>query len=126
MERGRPNKGTRRQRSRTCSESNTQEAKPDLWKLPGGQRAIEASVTYHPDEKDDLNKQALEQAEKFEVLHKRDVSSLSRVSFILHIIPVYQVAYGTIRNFEPSMNAVNTFDVPTNHSVRAARSSMHG
>ncbi|OCK83222.1 hypothetical protein K432DRAFT_423538 [Lepidopterella palustris CBS 459.81] len=80
LDRGRPvRRSSKRQRSRTCSEVNKNEAVvPDNWTLPKGMRATDASVHFNDVEKENLRKQAWDQAEKFEVLNKRDVASLSR------------------------------------------------
>ncbi|KAF2200515.1 hypothetical protein GQ43DRAFT_70023 [Delitschia confertaspora ATCC 74209] len=77
MDRGRPTRrSSKRQRSRTCSDANTPES--DSWKLPTGMRATDASKFLNVVDKKQLHKQALDQAEKFEVLNKRDVASMSR------------------------------------------------
>lgn len=52
----------------------------DKWKMPTGMRAHDASMHMNEHDKDLLHKQAYDQAEKFEVLNKRDVASTSRVS----------------------------------------------
>ncbi|KAF2796828.1 hypothetical protein K505DRAFT_347659 [Melanomma pulvis-pyrius CBS 109.77] len=79
MDRGRPVRRTsKRQRSRTCSEANTPEIPVDNWKLATGMRVPEASMRMNDADKEHLHKQAHVQAEKFEVLNKRDVSSMSR------------------------------------------------
>ncbi|KAF2866106.1 Up-regulated during septation-domain-containing protein [Massariosphaeria phaeospora] len=79
MERGRPVRRTsKRQRSRTCSETNTPEAPQDNWKLPTGMRVPEATMRMSESDKEVLHKQASDQADKFEVLNKRDVSTMSR------------------------------------------------
>jgi hypothetical protein len=81
MERGRPSRrNSRRQRSRTLSETNNAEAAtPDPWQLPQGMRVSEASRRMSDADKSLLHKQAYDQANNFEVLNRRDVSSLSRV-----------------------------------------------
>ncbi|ORY18756.1 Up-regulated during septation-domain-containing protein [Clohesyomyces aquaticus] len=80
MDRGRPVRRTsKRQRSRTCSEANAPETPvQDNWKLPKGMRIPEATRHMNDADKEHLHKQAVDQAEKFEVLNKRDVSSLAR------------------------------------------------
>ena len=87
LDRGRPIKRSiKRQRSRTCSEvNNTDVVVADSWKLPTGMRATDASLKLDDIEKENLRKQAFDQAEKFEVLNKRDVTSLSRVSYCVRI-----------------------------------------
>lgn len=81
MNRGRPTKRIeKRQRSRTCSEvDQSLTAKPDNWQLPKGLLAAEASVKLEESEKEKLRMQAIDQAERFEVLNKKDVKALSRV-----------------------------------------------
>ncbi|KAF2114692.1 Up-regulated during septation-domain-containing protein [Lophiotrema nucula] len=80
MDRGRPTRrSSKRQRSRTESEANNPETPvQDGWKLPKGLRVAEASVRMQEADKELLHKQAQDQAEKFEVLNKRDVASMSR------------------------------------------------
>ncbi|KAF2749016.1 hypothetical protein M011DRAFT_399286 [Sporormia fimetaria CBS 119925] len=80
MDRGRPvRRGSKRQRSRTCSETNNLETPAhDPWKLPQGMRVQEASMRMSATDKETLHKQARDQTEKFEVLQKRDVASMSR------------------------------------------------
>src|SRR5262249_48568542 len=81
LDRGRPVKRTeKRPRSRTCSQLNKTEADKALLKdLPKGISASEAGNRMNDHDKNKLRKQAMEQAEKFEVLTNKDVSSLSRV-----------------------------------------------
>lgn len=83
LDRGRPTKRSiKRQRSRTCSEvNNTDVVVADNWKLPTGMRATDASLNLDDIEKENLRKQAFNQAEKFEVLNKRDVASLHPRSY---------------------------------------------
>lgn len=79
MDRGRPvRRGSKRSRSRTTSEANEEPA-PDNWQLPKGMRVADAARRMQEAEKKTLYKQASEQAEKFEVMNKRDVASMSRV-----------------------------------------------
>lgn len=87
MDRGRPKRrNSKRERSRTVSETNGPEASvPDPWKLPHGMRVPEASRRMSDADKKLLHKQAYDQAGNFEVLNKRDVASLSRVcTFLYH------------------------------------------
>jgi hypothetical protein len=80
MERGRPKRrNSKRERSRTVSEA-PEATTPDSWKLPQGMRVPEASRRMGDADKRLLHKQAYDQAGNFEVLNKRDVASLSRVS----------------------------------------------
>jgi len=81
IDRGRPiRRSSKRQRSRTCSEANNPDSiVPDTWKLPKGIRPVDASVRLNEADKEHLHKQAFDQAEKFEVLTKKDVASMSRV-----------------------------------------------
>jgi hypothetical protein len=77
MDRGRPKR--RNSKKRTLSEA-PETAAPDSWKLPQGMRVPEASRRMSEPDKQLLHKQAYDQAGNFEVLNKRDVASLSRVS----------------------------------------------
>ncbi|CAI6339194.1 unnamed protein product [Periconia digitata] len=81
MDRGRPvrRSNSKKPRSRTNSEAQDPNAPAaDGWKLPQGMRASEASMRMRDTEKATLRQQAMDQAEKFEVLNKRDVASTSR------------------------------------------------
>lgn len=81
MDRGRPvRRSSKRQKTRACSETNNEQAAVDNWKLPSGMRLPEASEALSKADKSLLHKQARDQADKFEVLMKRDVASMSRVS----------------------------------------------
>lgn len=80
MDRGRPRKpsgkglevsGAKKNKS---AERRAFETLPKGWKVPEAIKMLESSETLA------LNKQALEQAGRFEVLRKSDVDSLSRVS----------------------------------------------
>ena len=84
-------RNSKRQRSRTVSETNNPEvAAPDAWKLPNGMRVPEAARRMSDADQKLLHKQAYDQAGNFEVLNKRDVASLSRVSStMLYIGPRY-------------------------------------
>ncbi|KAF2762076.1 hypothetical protein EJ05DRAFT_535357 [Pseudovirgaria hyperparasitica] len=77
MDRGRPYKQLNRERSRTCSETG-KSAQTDTWHLPPGVRLSEALIHLPDDERASLHKQSMYQAEKFAVLHKKDVTVLSR------------------------------------------------
>lgn len=82
MDRGRPKRrNSKKERSRTMSESDGPETIADSWKLPQGMRVPEASRRISDADQKLLHKQAYDQAGNFEVLNKRDVASLSRVSF---------------------------------------------
>lgn len=90
MDRGRPirRSNSKKPRSRTNSEATDATAQAaDTWKLPRGMRAVEANMHMHDTEKETLRKQAHDQAEKFEVLNKRDVASTSRVSVHSETLP---------------------------------------
>ncbi|KAF1999146.1 hypothetical protein P154DRAFT_535797 [Amniculicola lignicola CBS 123094] len=79
IDRGRPvRRLSKRQRSRTCSEVNAPETPVDNWQLPTGMRIPDATLHMKQTDKELLHKQAADQAEKFEVLNKRDVASMSR------------------------------------------------
>lgn len=85
MDRGRPVRRTsKRSRSRTTSEANNvDEPAPDNWQLPKGMRVAEASRRMEEVEKETLFKQATMQAQKFEVMNKRDVATTARVCITL-------------------------------------------
>lgn len=95
MDRGRPTRrNSKRQRSRTVSETNNPEsAAPDAWRLPNGMRVPEASRRMSDADKKLLYKQAYDQAGNFEVLNKRDVASLSRVSGSHDAVQYYCLHY---------------------------------
>ncbi|KAF1977879.1 hypothetical protein BU23DRAFT_550551 [Bimuria novae-zelandiae CBS 107.79] len=82
MDRGRPVcRASKRSRSRTTSEANNDDEvlpAPDTWQLPKGMGIAEASRRMEEAEKEKLYKQASSQAEKFEVMNKRDVAAMSR------------------------------------------------
>ncbi|KAF2257970.1 hypothetical protein CC78DRAFT_159147 [Lojkania enalia] len=80
IDRGRPvRRSSKRQRSRTCSEANNPDTSvQDSWRLPQGLKVREASAQMNKSDKELLHKQASDQAQKFEVLNKRDVASMSR------------------------------------------------
>ncbi|PVH91598.1 hypothetical protein DM02DRAFT_663814, partial [Periconia macrospinosa] len=81
MDRRRPirRSNSKKLRSRTNYEAKDPNAQaPDSWQLPHGMRVAEASMHMRDSEKENLRKQALDQAEKFEVLNKRDVAPTSR------------------------------------------------
>lgn len=80
IDRGRPFKRPQHQRSRTCSEANKDDA-AETWSLPQGIRVSEASMRLADDEKATLHKQSVDQAENFAILCRKDVSTLSRVSW---------------------------------------------
>jgi hypothetical protein len=82
-DRGRPSqRNIRKERSRTCSETNNPETPPvaDNWTLPQGMRVSEAMGHMSDVEQKYLHKQAYDQAGNFEVMNKRNVASMSRVS----------------------------------------------
>lgn len=82
MDRGRPSRRpSKSTRHRAMSETtNLEAAAQDTWQLPQGMRVAEASRRLSDADKSLLHKQAYDQAGNFEVLNKRDVASLSRVS----------------------------------------------
>ena len=123
MERGRPVRRTsKRERSRTCSEAPVADLPtPDNWTLPRGMRVAEASMRMPEADKEILHKQAYDQAEKFEVLKKRDVASLSRVS-VLPPKHYRQITDRTNRSSGHSTSAAITFARPTSPFVRAVKS----
>lgn len=88
MERGRPKKrNNQRERSQTVSEANDTEGTSSAsWGLPTGMRVPEASRSINQADQKHLHKQAYDQAAKFEVLSKRNVASMSRVSRMLPVV----------------------------------------
>jgi hypothetical protein len=75
-------------------------------------------------DKELLHKQAYEQAEKFEVLNKRDVASMSRVS-LPELKPALLLALTIlVRSSGHSMNAVTTCAEPTSLCAQEDRNSM--
>lgn len=79
LDRGRPvRRSSKRQKTRACSENDNEQAVVDNWKLPSGLRLPEASESLSKADRTLLHKQARDQADKFEVLSKRDVTSMSR------------------------------------------------
>jgi LAS superfamily LD-carboxypeptidase LdcB len=124
MDRGRPiGRDSKRQRSRTRSETNEPEPPvQDNWKLPRGMRARDAAMRMNDADKGQLHKQAYDQADKFEVLHKRDVASLSRVSSFLSTPTHTHVADHIIRSSEHLTSAATTSASTTSLYVQAVRS----
>jgi hypothetical protein len=77
MNRGRP---VRRDQKQSPGRNRSETASPEIEPLPSGWRPEEAASKYSSPERQGLEKQAADQAEKFEVLSAKDVSSLTRVS----------------------------------------------
>ncbi|KAL1626399.1 hypothetical protein SLS56_006897 [Neofusicoccum ribis] len=79
MDRGRPVARTRKDRSRQGSATSSSEKEgADTWKLPKGVSVSQAPVRYDPAEREKLRHKAVQQAEKFEILSSRDVTSLAK------------------------------------------------
>jgi hypothetical protein len=104
------------------SEADGSEVIPDSWKLPEGMRVSEAARRMSDADKKLLHKQAYDQAGNFEVLHKRDVASLSRVSSYSLVQTTNANIY--YRNSERSTSAVTTCERRTSLYERAAKSYM--
>lgn len=123
MDRGRPvRRGSKRSRSRTASEV-TEEPTPDNWQLPKGMRVAEASRRMQEAEKDTLYKQAFAQAEKFEVMNKRDVASMSRVCISRRhaSVPVTDIPRQELRALDERCDYLRK----TYKSLRAGRQKLH-
>jgi hypothetical protein len=91
MERGRPRKRSETTCGavkRTGSKRSKSAEKRAQDQLPTGWKAAEAVTLLEPTEVVALQKQALAQAARFEVLRKEDVDNLSKVSEI-HFIPSF-------------------------------------
>lgn len=80
MDRGRPKKSISEGVKRSESRSNKSAERLAFETLPKGWKAPDAVNMLDASEAAALNKQALQQAARFEVLRKTDVDSLSRVS----------------------------------------------
>lgn len=105
------------------SETNGPEAIPDSWKLPQGMRVSEASRRISDADKRLLHKQAYDQAGNFEVLNKRDVASLSRVSCLQTVCRRTSTKQND-RNSEHLMNAAIISARLTSRCAQVARSFM--
>lgn len=119
MNRGRP---VRRDHKRDNSSSRSEATSPEAEPLPSGCRPEEAISRYSSSERQGLEKQATDQAEKFEVLSAKDVSGLTRV----RRFPSHLLSYvaDQVRKSERSMNAATISERLTSHFVLAARSCM--
>lgn len=80
MDRGRPKKKTENGLKRSCSKKSKSAERRAFERLPKGWKAADAINMLDSTETTALHKQALQQAERFEILRKSDVDSLSRVS----------------------------------------------
>lgn len=82
MDRGRPKKKTESSSGhrRTESKRSKSAERRAFETLPKGWRVPDALQMLDPTEAIALNKQALQQAERFEIMRKADVDGLSRVS----------------------------------------------
>lgn len=126
MDRGRPKRrGSKRQRSRTLSETNevAETTVVDTWTLPQGMRVPEATRRMSDADKKLLHKQACDQAGNFEVLTKRDVASLSRVS---HTSLSHQITMLTPFEELRALDERCEYLRKTYKSLRAGRQKLHG
>lgn len=80
MDRGRPKKKGETGLKRTASKRDQSAERRAFEHLPKGWRAADAVKMLDASEAASLNRQAVQQAERFEILRKTDVDSLSRVS----------------------------------------------
>jgi hypothetical protein len=91
MERGRPRKRSETSGAvlvkRTASKRSNSAERRAFEHLPKGWKASDALNMLDPSEAAVLQKQAMEQASRFEVLRKDDVDKLSRVSMPFHLTP---------------------------------------
>ena len=127
MDRGRPvRRSSKRSRSRTASETNnSDEPILDNWQLPKGMRAADASRRMGKAEKDTLYKQASAQADKFEVMNKRDVASMSRVCKpIIRTVPGLSLT--AVRQELRALDERCDYLRKTYKSLRAGRQKLHG
>jgi hypothetical protein len=91
MERGRPRKRSETTGSttlkRTASKRNDSAERRAFEQLPKGWKVGEAAAMLSPTETAAIQKQALQQAARFEILRKDDVDNLSRVNKSLLLPP---------------------------------------
>lgn len=80
MDRGRPKKKSDSVLRRTNSKKSKSAERRAFETLPKGWKASDAVQTLDSSETIALYKQAMQQAERFEILRKADVGSLSRVN----------------------------------------------
>lgn len=81
MDRGRPKKKGESGLKRTGSKRDKSAERRAFEHLPKGWKASDAIQSLDASEAAALNRQAVQQAERFEVLRKADVDSLSRVCY---------------------------------------------
>ena len=90
--------------------------------LPTGLKPVEAILVLANTEKDLIRKQAIGQAENFEILGSKLVAQLSRVC---GCTSQSTTKLTCCRSYGLSTNAANTFAVPTSPFELDARSSIH-
>lgn len=83
MDRGRPKKKGEIGLKRTGSKRDKSAERRAFEHLPKGWKASDAVQMLEASETAALNRQAIQQAERFEILRKTDVDSLSRVCFLI-------------------------------------------
>lgn len=96
MDRGRPKKKSDSVLKRTSSKKSKSAERRAFETLPKGWKASDAVQMLDASETIALNKQALQQAERFEILRKADVGSLSRVNTSLYNTPSLSLSVLTL------------------------------
>lgn len=124
MDRGRPKKKGEIGLKRTGSKRDKSAERRAFEHLPKGWKATDAVQMLDASETAALNRQAVQQAERFEILRKADVDSLSRVSdpgsfneSYLHFTDPAQ----ELRNLDERCEYLRR----TYHSLRAGRRNLH-
>lgn len=126
MDRGRPRKKGETGLKRTASKRDKSAERRAFEHLPKGWKATDAVQMLDASETAALNRQAIQQAERFEILRKTDVDSLSRVSF-----PVLSLTPLSIPNLTDPAQELRNLDERceylrrTYHSLRAGRRNLH-
>lgn len=95
MDRGRPRKKPDTVLKKSASVRNKSTERRAFEHLPKGWKPSDAVQMLDASETAALNKQAMQQAERFEILRKADVDSLSRVSYHIHLSSFPPKAYHT-------------------------------
>lgn len=123
MDRGRPSKKSDGRPRRTGSTKAKSAERRAFENLPKGWKVPDAVLMLDPSETAALNRQAMQQASRFEILRKTDVDSLSRVSLVVMGVP-----YDTpltllqeLRNLDERCEYLRR----TYHSLRAGRRNLH-
>lgn len=124
MDRGRPKKKGEIGLKRTASKRDKSAERRAFEHLPKGWKATDAVQMLDASETAALNRQAVQQAERFEILRKADVDSLSRVSdpgFWSESYPHLTDPAQELRNLDERCEYLRR----TYHSLRAGRRNLH-